>query len=106
MVGLASKTGGTAPGGKDMRAKFPETLDRPIQIIWWEVDELVPLISGLILYLITDDWLFLIAGYFGTRFYSKYKSKLPDGFLIHLGYFLGLVDITGYPSYLIGEFWE
>jgi len=89
-----------------VQAKFPETLDRPLQIIWWETDELAPLLVGLLLYLITDVWLFLILGYLGTRFYSKYKNRLPDGFLGHIAYALGLKNIPGYPSYLIDEFWE
>lgn len=85
--------------------RFPQYLSRPIQILWFETDELVLGLFTLTLALIYGNimWLvFLVSQYL----YTRTKRKNARGFLKHLLYALGLIQINGYPPYFEREFHE
>lgn len=85
--------------------RFPQYLSSPIQVLWFESDEL-----GVILFAVTIasickgwSWLLVIAIPF---LYSHYKFKYPRGFFKHMLYISGLKELHGYPTIFHKEFLE
>lgn len=77
--------------------RFPQYLNEPLKIMWWEPDEvgiallalMIALNFGGISYvLLACPWV-----------YGKMKSKYPRGFFRHSSYALGLTKLEGYPIY-------
>ena len=83
----------------------PHYLHRPLQVLWWEVDEFVIVIISLMLALMFGYvfWVMLVLVPYG---YSKFKKSYPRGFLFHLLWILGLIDFKHYPTYFEKEFRE
>lgn len=85
--------------------QFPQYLSKPIQVLWFETDELILFVFTLTLALIYGKimWLiFLVVQYF----YTRTKRVKPRGFLKHVFYMLGLIKIRNYPDYFQREFHE
>ncbi len=83
----------------------PRYLYRPLQVLWWEVDEFAIVMIFFTLALIYGSffWLLMIAVPYG---YSKFKKNYPRGFIFHLLWFIGLLDFHGYPTAFEKEFFE
>jgi len=84
---------------------FPQYLSKPIQVLWFETDELILFVFTLTLALIYGKimWLiFLLTQYF----YTRTKRLKPRGFLKHILYMLGLIKLKNYPDYFEREFHE
>ncbi len=89
----------------NLTQKFPQYLSKPIQILWFETDELILFVFTLTLALIYGKimWIvFLVTQYF----YTRTKRLKPRGFLKHILYLLGLIKIKNYPDYFQREFHE
>jgi type IV conjugative transfer system protein TraL len=85
--------------------RFPQYLSRPIQVLWFETDELILCVFTLTLALLYGKimWLvFLITQYF----YTRTKRSKPRGFLKHLLYMFGFIQMNKYPDYFQREFHE
>ncbi len=85
--------------------RFPQYLSRPIQILWFETDELVLCLFTLTLALLYGNimWLvFLVSQYL----YTRTKRTNSRGFLKHLLYMLGFIRMKNYPEYFQREFHE
>lgn len=85
--------------------RFPQYLSRPIQVLWFETDELILCVFTLTLALLYGKimWLvFLITQYF----YTRTKRSKPRGFLKHLLYMFGCIQMNKYPDYFQREFHE
>jgi len=85
--------------------KFPQYLSKPFQILWFEMDEILIFFFFLTMSLIYGFWFFLIF-LVVQFFYSRTKRNQARGFLKHLLYVLGLVQIKRYPDYFTQEFHE
>jgi len=86
---------------------FPRYLMAPIQFLWWEADEMIPFLAFSLIGLFGKQVILGVgAGILFQRIFIYSKGRLSEGFLFHLGYFLGLKEIKGYPSYLAERFWE
>jgi type IV conjugative transfer system protein TraL len=88
-----------------MKKRFPQYLASPFQVLWLESDELV---IGLVCFVLAVclgnvTWLLTIAGPYA---YIKAKKRYPRGFLRHVLYFIGVVQMNGYPTYFEKEFVE
>ncbi len=86
-----------------MEYRVPQYLHRPIQLLWWEQDEIVSIIIGYLLGFFLGGWwyLSLIAVPYA---YIRFRRQMPRGFLLHLQYRAGLMSFKGYPHYFIREF--
>ena len=84
---------------------FPQYLSKPFQILWFEVDELVIFLFTLTLALIYGKFMW-IAFLAIQYFYTRTKRIKPRGFLKHIFYMLGLLEMKNYPEYLQKEFHE
>lgn len=90
---------------KNFSHRFPQYLSRPIQILWFETDELVLGLFTLTLALIYGNIMWPV--FFVSQFlYTRTKRKNSRGFLKHLLYALGFLNIKGYPAYFEREFHE
>lgn len=88
-----------------MGKKFPQYLTAPIQILWFEADTFSIIFMSYLVALIFGGffWLSLIALPYG---YSLLKKKYPKGFLKHIWYFTGFVEMKHYPIFFEEEFLE
>jgi len=85
--------------------KFPQYLSKPIQILWFEIDELVIFIfsfTGTLIY----GGIFWILCPLVTYLYVRTKRKKPRGFLKHMSYVLGFLEMRNYPDFFQQEFHE
>lgn len=84
---------------------FPQYLNKPIQVLWFELDELTIFIFTLTFALIYGGvvWLIFIAIQW---LYTRTKRRNARGFLKHVLYMVGLVEMKNYPEYFEKEFHE
>jgi len=74
-------------------------------VLWLESDELGIFFGMLTLALVFGSWFWPLV-IVGPWFFSNMKKKYPRGFLKHLLYFIGLMEMKGYPSYFEEVFRE
>ena len=88
-----------------MRTQFPQYLSAPLQVLFWDTDELCIILMFFTIAMIFGSvtWLLVVAGPWG---YSSVKKRYPRGFIRHLLYFAGLIDFQKYPDFLEDEFIE
>jgi type IV conjugative transfer system protein TraL len=88
-----------------MKKLFPQYLSAPLQVLFWDSDELCIIVTFFTIAMIFGSvmWIFLILGPWA---YSHMKKKYPRGFLQHILYFVGIVKINNYPSYFEDIFIE
>lgn len=89
----------------DSSQPFPQYLSAPIQVLWFEGDDLAFIMCFLMLAILFDGifWLLL---FIGPITYSKVKKNQPRGFFRHFLYCAGLLKLKRYPSYFEKEFIE
>lgn len=89
----------------ELNKSFPQYLGKPIQVLWFELDELIIFIFTLTLALIYGGLMWII--FIGVQwFYTRTKRKHAKGFLKHILYMLGLLEMKNYPEYFEKEFHE
>lgn len=88
-------------------ATFPQYLSKPYQVLWLELDDLLIVSVSLIVFLIVIGG---IAGWALTFLvpysYGRVKKRHARGFFKHVGYFLGISNFEGYPTYFQQKFME
>ncbi|WP_339145180.1 hypothetical protein [Pseudoalteromonas galatheae] len=88
-----------------MKERMPRYIHKPLQILWFDVNEVVILV---IFYLAAMTfgglmWLTLIIG---PALIIPYKRKQPRGFFQHAMYLLGYAKLWGYPLPVSKKFKE
>ncbi len=88
-----------------MKARVPQYLHRPVQILWFDSHEVMVLCLGYlgITTLQGPAWI-VIVGLTWAAIY--FKRRKPRGYLLHLFYRLGLFKLKGYPLPTAGRFYE
>lgn len=88
-----------------MKKPFPQYLSAPLQVLFWDSDELCIIFVFFIIAMIFGSvtWLLVVVGPWG---YSHMKKKYPRGFVRHILYFTGLVKIENYPDFFEDVFIE
>ncbi len=88
--------------------RMPRNLDDELVILFWSADELVPAaVIFIVGVLIAQKLICLAVALIITRLFRRLKEGRPDGFLLHLGYWYGVIGGgRGYsmPNAFIGEF--
>lgn len=78
--------------------RMPRSLDDQMYVLFWTADEMLP---GLFIFivgvLIAQKLVCLILAIVVTKLFRRMKEGNPDGFLLHIGYWYGL--ISGRPAY-------
>lgn len=87
------------------KKRFPQYLSSPLQVLWFEPDELGIMLISFVLAMIYGGffWILLVLA---PWFYSKTKRKYPRGFLKHVLYFAGIAHVKGYPIFFEETFIE
>lgn len=77
-----------------MRYRIPRMLDRPKQLFFWEVDEVIPIV-GLVGVGIISNMLFfsLVTGIIAAKVVKKLKTGKMDGVMFHLLHWYGVFNL-------------
>lgn len=89
----------------DYQKRFPQYLSKPIQVLWFEMDELIIFIFTLTFTLIYGGIMWVVFVVIQVS-YTRSKRKNARGFLKHILYALGLLELKHYPEYFEKEFHE
>ncbi len=87
------------------KIRVPQYLHLPLQVLWFDTEELMVIVVLYVFGLVFGGWawLLLILGPYG---YIQVKRNKPRGFLRHQLYSLGFYRLDGYPSAHVNEFHE
>lgn len=85
--------------------RLPQYLHMPVQIIWFESDEIMVILFGYLIGNLFGGWAWAAIAVLPWP-YIIAKKKNPRGYLKHLLYMLGFLKIDGYPIYFSQEFNE
>ena len=65
----------------------PVYLDEPLQILLWSIDEVVPIIGGLVIGMaISQAFICLLLGVAVTHFYRRFRDNHAASYLRHMVY--------------------
>jgi conjugal transfer pilus assembly protein TraL len=88
--------------------RMPRNLDDQLYVLFWSADELVPGMTIFVLgVLINQKLICLVLALVITRLFRRMKEGNPDGFLLHIGYWFGLINqrrAYSMPNALVREF--
>jgi len=75
---------------------IPVEIDTPQQVLLWSVDEFAPFMLFLVLgNFLNHFFLGLGVGWLVSHLYRRFKNTRPDGYLLHLLYWVGLLPLVG-----------
>ena len=70
--------------------QLPTYLDEPLQILLWSIDEVVPIIGGLVIGMaIGQAFVCLMLGVAVTHFYRRFRDNHASSYLQHKFYAWG-----------------
>lgn len=85
---------------------FPSYLGAPLQVLFWETDDLLLMMGAFIISMITDEWWAYASIIALPMIYGRFKKTRPKGFLRHMLYYSGFINMKGYPIYFDKDFQE
>jgi len=72
--------------------QIPRRIDEPPHLLLWSADELAPMLIGLVVGLVLGEALICtVIGLLVTNLYRKFRDSTPDGYLLHMIYWTGLL---------------
>jgi len=75
--------------------RIPRRIDDPPHLLLWSMDELVPLLFCMVLGVMAGSLgPCLLIGILITRGYRKFRDSKPDGYLLHLLYWVGVFTLS------------
>ena len=85
--------------------RFPQYLSNPLQVLWFEADEVVVIALFFTISSVIGgvSWLLFLLG---PYCYYLAKQKYPNGFIHHLLYFTGIKEMARYPGFFENFFNE
>ncbi|WP_075881783.1 type IV conjugative transfer system protein TraL [Vreelandella massiliensis] len=70
---------------------IPTRCDEPVHIMFWRLDEMLPVFVGMCFGLLIGQVMLCMAiGAIITHFFKKYLDLHPDGFMLHIVYWYGV----------------
>lgn len=84
---------------------FPQYLNSPLQVLWFEADQIAITMICFVLASVFGGWVWTVL-FAGPYVYTKAKRKYPQSFLKHMMYFSGVKTLPHYPAYFEQEFIE
>lgn len=88
-----------------MGERMPQYLHLPLQVLWFDTEELMLIMSIYVMALTMGGYAGLV-GLAGLIWYMKVKHNNPRGFLRHILYGSGVYTLEGYPSPFARRFYE
>lgn len=89
-----------------MWARVPRYLHLPIQILWFDVEDLGLIVVCYTLAMIVDSWYAAPIVVLVPYLFRTAKADKPRGFLRHALYAYGFQPLRRYPSPQVREFFE
>lgn len=76
--------------------KIPKHIDAPMQMAFWEIDEVAPMIMLMAIGILTNSltYMFFLM-YVSTKVYQRYKTTARRGALVHILFYWGLYNPGG-----------
>lgn len=75
--------------------RIPQYIDNPPQILFWEADEIAPVIVFLGLGIVTGTLTYCIVMAYGVhKVFMHFKGKHMRGYLMHWLYRVGLIPLN------------
>lgn len=72
--------------------KIPRRVDEPPHLLLWSADEMAPMLLGLTVGVILGKaFICFILGLLVTNLYRRFRDSHPDGYLLHMIYWGGLL---------------
>ncbi|MEM4134376.1 MAG: type IV conjugative transfer system protein TraL [Candidatus Micrarchaeia archaeon] len=81
-----------------MKYKIPQYLHRQVQVLWFELDEIV-LINILLILAMIFGYVFWLLLFLVPFVFSKLKKNKARGYLRHILYMIGVVNIKNVPYF-------
>lgn len=76
--------------------KMPKHVDAPMQMAFWEIDEVAPMIGLLALGILTSTLTYMfILMFVVTKLYQRYKTTARRGAVLHLLFWHGIYNPGG-----------
>ncbi len=88
------------------RVPVPKHLHKPVQILWFDLEDLALMVVCYIFWLVVDEWWVLPLVVLVPYLFMGIKARKPRGYLRHLLYQLGFERLRGYPPPTIRTFKE
>lgn len=76
--------------------KMPKHVDAPMQMAFWEIDEVAPMIGLLALGILTGTLTYMfVLMFIVTKAYQRYKTTARRGAVLHLLFWHGIYNPGG-----------
>lgn len=83
---------------------IPKYLNAQIQLLWWEMDEILVMMVFISLGLMSNHaFIGAGVGWLAMNTYSKFNAKKQPGFVKHISYKFGLWGKKKIPEYWVKE---
>ncbi|TDA63644.1 type IV conjugative transfer system protein TraL [Sulfuricurvum sp. IAE1] len=83
---------------------IPKYLNAQIQLLWWELDEMIVLMAFVGLGIVADHtYIFAGLGIIAMNIYSKLNNQKQPGFFKHVMYRFGFWGKKHLPEYWVKE---
>lgn len=75
---------------------IPNYTDAQMQIFFWELDEFIPSVVIIVVFIImwNQPLLGIILSYVFTRLFSRFKRENLDGALFHIAWWIGAMGMN------------
>lgn len=74
---------------------IPRYVDAPMQVLLWEIDEVIPIIALFAIGIVTGLMMYMLVLIFLlVQVFSRFKSAHLDGILMHLAYAHGIAKLN------------
>lgn len=88
------------------RARVPRYLHLPMQILWFDLEDIGVILASYALWLVLDSWWLLPFVVLVPWLFKTVKADKPRGFLRHLLFAYGMQKLEGYPGPQVVRFDE
>lgn len=73
--------------------KIPRRIDEPLHLLLWSVDEVAPMMIGLVMGIVIGKaTICFLVGLAFTNLYRRFKDNNPDGYMLHMLYWGGYIS--------------
>jgi len=80
-----------------LRARVPRYLHLPLQILWFDLEDIAVIVGCYALWLVVDQWWMLFGVVLGPWAFKSYKAERPRGIVQHTLVRLGVQRLHRYP---------
>ncbi len=89
-----------------MKVRIPKYLHLPLQILWFDLEDIGVIFAMYFFWLLVDHWICLVLLVVVPWAFKNVKGKMPRGYLKHLAFRLGFWKSKNYPPSSVTVFHE